>query len=241
MQAEIVDDVERLWNTVHELLERAANETDGRETVRVTLNLPKAWIVLAAWMQTKEEQHRAGRYTDKGFPFPEEAPDFINAEVRRRARTFLEQRLDWELLRDLQDLGGRAHPLWRTRAQGYRREADAHDPAARQARALVDRPEDFAAVAERYNRAVWCGDEAQVLYWRAVFAEIVLIFDEEFRRCANALEVDMLERSVRYSGGQYDPCAEELAALEAAGQQSRGNGCGRITADEWDFAEDIPF
>jgi hypothetical protein len=241
MQAEIADDVERLWNTVHELLERAVEETDGRGTVRVTLDLPKAWVVLAAWMQTKEEQHRAGRYTDSGFPFPEEAPDFINAEVRRRARTFLEQRLDWELLRDLQDLGARAHPLWRTRAQGFRREADAHDPAARQARALVDRPEEFAAVAERYNRAVWRGDEAQAIYWREVFAEIVLIFDEEFRRCANGIEADMLERSVSYSGGEYDPCAEEMAALEAAEQQSRGDKRRRITQDEGEFAEAIPF
>ena len=74
-----------------------------------------------------------------------------------------------------------------------------------------------------------------------MFAEIVLIFDEEFRRCANALEADMLERSVSYSGGQYDPCAEELAALETAAQPSRGNGRGRITRDEGEFAEAIPF
>ena len=84
-------------------------------------------------------------------------------------------------------------------------------------------------------------DEAQAIYWREVFAEIVLIFDEEFRRCANGIEEDMLERSVSYSGGEHDPCAEELAALEAAEQQSRGNERGRITRDEAEFADAIPF
>jgi hypothetical protein len=69
-----------------------------------------------------------------------------------------------------------------------------------------------------------------------VFAEIVLIFDEEFRICGNEQEADMLERCAHYSAGGHDPSPQERAAPEACGTRD-----GRRPTDGPDFADTIPF
>jgi hypothetical protein len=235
MQAEIADDVERLVDTVHGLLQ-TTGDGERPETVRVALELPKAWIVVAAWLDAKGERHRAGDYTASGFASPDEAPDVIDAKTLERAMAFLERTLDYEMHRELQGLATRAHALWRTRPPGYRRAGDPNDPAIRQARALVEQPAAFGDAADRYHEAVGRGDQDQAGYWRRVFAEIVLIFDEEFRACGNEREADMLERCAHYSAGGHDPSPQERVALEASGARDE-----KRATDGPDFADTIPF
>ena len=127
--AAIETEVQRLVDVVHDLL----NGPDGQgqldysfEKERVIVDIPKAWVVLAAWLAIKERKRRAGKLDDSAFMRPD-SPDHVDKHVRTWARRYLwrliHDRMHWEL----HELAVMAHPYLFPEEQKKREAPDLDD------------------------------------------------------------------------------------------------------------------
>ena len=110
--AAIETEVQRLVDVVHDLLNGPDEEgqlDQSFEKVRIVLDIPKAWIVLACWLAIKARKRRAGDLESPSFMRPH-SPHYVDRNVKSWARAYL-----WDLIHDrmhweLHWLATRDHP-----------------------------------------------------------------------------------------------------------------------------------
>ena len=104
---EIRAHIEILTDQVHDLLHGPDGEVDGSkaETMRVVLDIPKAWIHLAAWLElTARERNYSGHtFSDVNVPLGWE-------NKRRWAKVFFWRMINNQMHDDLHFLCVGAHP-----------------------------------------------------------------------------------------------------------------------------------
>lgn len=106
------EEVRRLVETVHALLRSPAEgNEDGAaiETERIALDIPKAWVVLAAWLAMRERLRRAGDHATSAFMRPD-SPDHVDKHIRTWARRLLWKVIDHQMHLDLHELAVGSHP-----------------------------------------------------------------------------------------------------------------------------------
>ena len=106
------EEVQRLVDTVHALLDGPDGQGQfdhSFERERIVLDIPRAWVVLAAWLAIKARKRRAGDLEASAFMRPDR-PDHVDKHVRTLARCYL-----WDLIHDrmhweLHELAVQEHP-----------------------------------------------------------------------------------------------------------------------------------
>lgn len=122
------DDVRLLVDTVHDLLDGPDGQGQhdySFETERIVLDIPKAWVVLAAWLAIKERKRSAGKLEASAFMRPED-PAHVDRHIRTWARRFLWRVIHNQMHAHLHALAVSAHPCLFPE-QAEKRSADLDD------------------------------------------------------------------------------------------------------------------
>ena len=106
---EIGEEAERLTDTCYEILKP---DKDGQvDTVRLCFDIPKAYIVLAAWCNIKRKQRRHGNEKHSALMYPEH-PETINKNIKAHAKNYIHLLLDYALdVETLHYLACKEHPI----------------------------------------------------------------------------------------------------------------------------------
>jgi hypothetical protein len=223
---EIRAKIKQLTDAVHELLEgpEGTGQIDrSYETVRMTLELPIAWIRLGAWLQLTSEARQSGEYrvADEG-----EAGNW-NAE-RKLARLWLKTMIDEQMHEELHKLAVGAHEFSAPLPVAL----DVAPEIMEKARAIFDDLDKFQPAVDVYNAAVWAKDDAKAAHWQTVFKALELLWDQSGRQVTDMGEYGLLQMCAFYAAGGADQSPEELAA-EAALRDLEG--LEEIPPDDDDF------
>lgn len=107
-EADVSAEVRKLLDQVHALQrETIQNVEHGQgDTVRICLDVPRAWLLLAWWLERTEQLRRDGRFTVMQAGID---PTEYERAMRDPARRFLGRMLDSDMHLELHDLATGGH------------------------------------------------------------------------------------------------------------------------------------